>query len=115
MLHLHPAGLGMTGHIGERFLGDAKSTVRLAVSNCSTAAKRPSNECGRRSARELFHEGMQGGNQSEIIQHRRAQFAGELMHDVHRFFHQPLRAGDVAVEILGVAPGLLWPRPPAGR
>ena len=30
---------------------------------------------------------MQGGNQPEIVEHRRAQFAGELMHDVHRLFH----------------------------
>ena len=54
-----------------------------------------------------FHKGMQGGNQSQIIQHRRAQFARELMHDVHRFFHQPLRARDVAVKTLGVDRRLL--------
>ena len=55
-----------------------------------------------------FHERMQGGNQPQVVQHRRAQFAGELMHDVHRFFHQPLRAGDVAVQALGVGRGLLF-------
>ena len=48
---------------------------------------------------------MQGGNQSKIIQHRRAQFAGKLMHDVDRVFHQLLRAFDVAVKVLGVEPG----------
>ena len=51
---------------------------------------------------------MQGGNQAQIVQHRRAQFAGELMHDVHRFFHQLLRAGDVAVESLGIGRRLLF-------
>ena len=51
---------------------------------------------------------MQGGNQPQVVQHRRAQFAGEPMHDVHRFLHQPLRAGDVAVEALGVERGLLF-------
>ena len=46
-------------------------------------------------------------DRSEIIQHRRAQFTRELMHDVDRFFHQLLRAGDVAVKTLGVAPPIL--------
>ena len=57
---------------------------------------------------KVLQKRMQGGNQPQVVQHRRAQFAGELMHDVHRFFHQPLRAGDVAVQALGVERGLLF-------
>ena len=60
------------------------------------------------SRRKAFHERMQGGHESEIIQHRRTQFAGELMHDVHRFFHQLLREGDVTRKALGVDPSLLF-------
>ncbi len=47
-------------------------------------------------------------NQAEVVQHRRAQLAGKLMHDVHGFFHEPLRAGDVAVEAAGADRRLLF-------
>jgi len=50
------------------------------------------NECRRESA--------------QVVQHRRAQFPGEPMHDVHRFFHEPLRAGDFFLEALVVERGL---------
>ena len=59
---------------------------------------------------KLFHEGMQRGNQPEIVQHRRPQFARELMHDVHRLLHQPVRAGDAAFEAPGVQRGFLLQR-----
>jgi hypothetical protein len=56
---------------------------------------------------EKFSQTNAARESAQIVQHRRAQFAGELVHDVHGFFHQPLRAGDVAVEALGVDRGLL--------
>src|ERR1035441_10504679 len=59
---------------------------------------------------EVFHERMQRGNQSEIIQHCRAQFAGELMHDIDRVFHQLLGAFDVTVKSFGIEPGTLSQR-----
>ena len=49
---------------------------------------------------------MQGGNQPQVVQHRRAQFAGEPMHDVHRLLHQPLRAGDFCSRPLVLTRGL---------
>jgi hypothetical protein len=33
---------------------------------------------------------------------------GKLMHDVQRLYHQPLRAGDLSREVLGVGGGLLF-------
>jgi hypothetical protein len=59
---------------------------------------------------KAFHEGAEGGNQSEIIQHRRPQFARELMHDVHRFFHQPLCLGDDTMQFAADAPPLFFLR-----
>ena len=58
----------------------------------------------------FFYEAMQRRDQPEIVQHRRGQLAGELMHDVHQLFHPSLRAGDVAVEIPGVQHGSLLQR-----
>ena len=53
---------------------------------------------------------MQRGDQAEVVQHRRAQFAGEAVHDVHGMLHQLLRAGDVAVQTVGVDGSLLGQR-----
>ena len=60
------------------------------------------------SLREVLHKRMQGGNQPQVVQHRRAQFAGEPMHDVHRVLHQLLRAGDVSLKAFGVERGLFF-------
>ena len=49
-----------------------------------------------------FYEGMQCRDQAQVVQHRRAQFARELVHDIDGFFHQPLGAGDVPVQSLRV-------------
>ena len=49
---------------------------------------------------------MQSWNQSEIIQQCWPQIAGELMHLLHRFFHQPLRACDLLRETTGAARSL---------
>ncbi len=87
----------MTGHIVERFLGDAiehRAPRRVQLFHCRKSCQMDMN-AGPRA--EALHEGMQGGNKSEIIQDRRAQFAGEPVYDVHRLLHQPLRAGDFAV------------------
>ena len=107
-VHFHPAGLRMAGDIGHRFLGHAKKHRAPGRVQLFHSRKGYQMSADPRPRGETFHEGVQGGNQPQIIQHRRAQFAGELMHDVHRFFHQPLRPGDVAVQALGVDHGLLF-------
>ena len=61
-----------------------------------------------RALLELSKLPFEGGNQSQIIQHRRAQFARELMDDVHGLLDQLLRAGNTALETLGIKPGFLF-------
>jgi hypothetical protein len=59
-----------------------------------------------RPLRELLHKGMKSGNQSQVVQRRRAQFPGKKMYNVHRFFHHPLRPRNLLLEIPGVVHGL---------
>ncbi len=49
---------------------------------------------------------MKGGNQAEIVEHCRAQFAGEPMQRVHRFFHEPSCPRDSLLEGPGLNPRL---------
>ncbi len=97
----------MAIHIGERFLCNPKEHRALGGRQLFHFRKglQVNVDAGLRS--EIFHERMQGGNQSEIVEHRRAQFAREFMHDVHGFFYQQLCASEMAVKNFGVAPCVL--------
>ena len=108
MLHFHLAGLRMAGHIGERFLGDAIEHRSFVTVHLLNRREGRQADMDARLFPEAFHERVEGGNQSQIVQHRRAQFPGKPMHDVHRLLHQPLRAGDVSLEVFGVVRGRLF-------
>ena len=104
--HFHPAGLGMAAHIGERLLGDAKEHRSFCHVQPLHCRKGRQIGADARPFGKALHKRMQGGNQSQIIQQRRAQFAGELMHFFNRFLHHLLRARDFLLEALGAARGL---------
>lgn len=59
---------------------------------------------------EGFHEGMEGGDQPEVVEDGGTELAGELLDEVDRFFDEALGAGDVEIEAPGLELGLLLER-----
>ena len=51
---------------------------------------------------------MKGGDEPEVVQKRGPQITGKLVHNVDRFFHQPLGAHDLAVEVSAVDDGFFF-------
>ncbi len=81
--HFRPAGLRMAGHIGERFLGDAIEHGSFVTVHLLNRSKGRQADPDTRLLHEAFQKRMEGGNQPQIVQHRRAQFTSEPMHEVH--------------------------------
>ena len=82
-LHVRLAGLRMARDIGERFLGDALEHGSFVTVQLLNGRKSRQTEPNTRLGLEMFHKRVEGGNQPQVIQYRRTQFPGELMHDIH--------------------------------
>ena len=106
-IHFHPAGFCMTGDIGQRFLGNAVEHSSRGIVQLFDPAGSKGRETNvdTRPSRKTFHKRMEGGNQSQVVQHHRAQVPGEPMHDIHRLLNHPLRAGDLFLEAFGIDRG----------
>ena len=98
----------MAGDVGERFLGDAIQHNSSVTGHLLHRSKGRQADPDARLSPEVFHKRVEGGNQPQVIQHRRAQIPGKLMHDIHCLLHQPLRADDASLQAPGVTRGLLF-------
>ena len=100
----------MTSDVAERFLRDPIEDRALVDPERRVRGVRRQLTEHSRSFREFLHEGVQGGNQPQVVERRGAQVAGELMDIVHRFLHEPLRLGYFLRELSGAAGGLVGQR-----
>ena len=103
---LGPAGFGMAGDIGERLLGHAVEDGAPRVVHLLHSGKGREAHADAGSLHEPLHVGLEGGNEPEVVQHGRAEVAGEAVDDLDGFGHQLLRVGDFIVKIAGVGRGL---------
>ena len=85
---IHLAGLGMTGDVGEGFLGDAEEGGGPAVVQGNVVpGQQVAGDAG--ALAEFFGEPFQG-RQDAQVEHRRTQLGGHLAHHPHRLLHQVL-------------------------
>ena len=96
---------GMLMDIGQSRLGDTIEHGPLRAVQLFDAGKSGEVGVNFRPFGKVGDEGLEGGNQPQVVQHGGAQFAGETMDDIDRFFHQPLGMRDVPAKIPGVARG----------
>ena len=73
----------MAGDIGKRFLGDAIEHGSFVTVQLLNGRKGRQTEPDTRLGLEVLHKRVEGGNQPQVVQHRRAQFPGEQMNDIH--------------------------------
>ena len=101
-LNFYGAGLRMDGYVIEGFQGDAIEDGTLVDGQLVYRRVGGQTRPHARPLHEILHKSVQRGNQSQIVQNRRAQFHGEPMHHGQRFFHEPLRLRNFPSEARGI-------------
>src|ERR1041384_4619638 len=81
---LDAAGLRMAGHVGQAFLRDAEHHGLLLAVQILGAGGGVEAHSHAVALGKLLHAGTQRGQEAEVVQNGRAQFAREVVHDVHR-------------------------------
>ena len=80
----------MTDDVGQGFLSDPEKHGALGVAKGFDTSEGCQVNFDFTPFRHAPAVGMKGGNESEVVQHRRTQFPGKAMNSVYRIFHQLL-------------------------
>lgn len=89
-VYFHGAGLGVSVHIGKRFLDDSIKDDTYGYVQLFHFGKDRDTNAEARLLGVCFDQLMQGRNQAKVVEKRGTEIAREPMHDVHRLFHQLL-------------------------
>ena len=92
----------MARHVRQRLLGHPVKRRPAVVGQLLHPCKNFEVNMNAGALGKGFYKGMQRRYEAQIIQHRRPQFPGKPVDDVHGFGHQPLGARNVLFQPLGI-------------
>jgi hypothetical protein len=92
--HDHVGGFGVPGNVVEGRLHHAEQGGALGVAELFDPGEGGEAYLEARLARQGFHEGVQRGDQAEVVQQDGPEFAREAVHDLDRLLHDAARGGD---------------------